>query len=415
MAVAGSIRKSINKKDFLISLLCLTIFYSIQIYSHWWTLAITGIRGGYTLLDLKLVLKSFDCYQIVGDDVFELATGDPCTGYLYGRNFLLLMTKMGLGEKHATILGLLLISLFLILAAAIIAFPGSEKGSIVLGLLVFTSPSCWLLLERANLDILIFILVVVGLVLLWYQQPTPAALIFAASALIKFYTLPLVFLAIPFYAKLRSRFIYMGFSFTLVLVVLTEIQKIPKFPGTWYVSFGNQVVGHWWNLLIKIKNIDLPSVSMITSSLIGLISVSIAMFLAHRFKGKEFSQLGEDIITEIRNRNLTVYTYFFSTVVFLLCYFAGMNYDYRLFYIGIASVCAYKVFGLKYWPVKILLYCSIPSLWLSCFFYNLEGTPIAIIQLVGDVLLGVCTSVSVLILGNLALFHLKKRKVGSYL
>ena len=414
MAATGSIRKSINKKDFLISLLCLTLFYLIQIYSHWWTLAITGIRGAYTLLDLKLVLKSFDCYQIVGDRVFEPSTGDPCTGYIYGRNFLFLMTKMGVGENFATILGLLLISLFLVIAAAVIAFSSSERHSAVLGLLVFTSPSCWLLLERANLDILMFILVVVGLVLLWYKRPILAALIFAVSALIKFYTLPLIFLVLPFYSKLRSKLIHAGFSLALMFIVMSEIRSIPKFPGTWYVSYGNQVVGHWWNLLVKIRNLDLPTVSMTISSVVGIISVSIAVSVAHRFKRREFFELGEILSSEIRSRSLVVYTYFFSTVVFLLCYFAGMNYDYRLFYIGIASVCAYKVFGLGNWPVRVLLFCSIPSLWLSCFFYNLKGTPVAILQLVGDVLVGICASVSLLILVNLALILFKERNARSF-
>jgi hypothetical protein len=106
------------KKDFegrvlIASLAVLSGFYFIQTLTGWWFLANSGIRGPYRFLDLNLVLKSFDCYPIVGDQVFAPPTDDPCRGYIYGRQFFYLMTNLNIGENLSNLIAIIFAISFL--------------------------------------------------------------------------------------------------------------------------------------------------------------------------------------------------------------------------------------------------------------------------------------------------------------
>jgi len=398
-------------KVFFISFFSIGLFYLVQTLSNWWLLSITGIRGPYRFLDLKLVLKSFDCYQSDGENIFSAPTGDPCTGYIYGRQFLYLMTKLNVGESASNVLAITFVLSFLSIAAAIVAINPSTKKSTLFGFLVFMSPGCWLLIERTNLDLFIFVLLSLAVISIWRKAPEIALILIVMSAFIKFYTFPLALITLLFIRTLRRKAIAFLFALLSGIVLLNEIVKIPTLPGTWYVSFGNQIVAHWWDLLVTIKDLNWPSANSLSGSIAGGSLVLICSIICARMFPQSLKNISRELAHGLAHRELISLAYLYCTSAFLICYFAGMNYDYRLFYEGIACLFAIKLIPQLDKLLKILVLTTLISLWCSSFFYTLEGIRVVIIQLIGDVFTGISVSINVLIVLNLVILKIRTKKV----
>lgn len=398
-------------KVFFFSFFCISLFYLFQTLSNWWLLSITGIRGPYRFLDLKLVLKSFDCFQLDGENVFSAPTGDPCTGYIYGRQFLYLMTKMNIGESASNVLAITFVLFFLIISAAIVAINPSTKKSTLFGFLVFMSPGCWLLIERTNLDLFIFVLLSLAVISIRREAPEIGLILIVMSAFIKFYTFPLAIITIWFIQELNRKVIALLFVSLSGAVLLNEIVKIPTLPGTWYVSFGNQIVTHWWNLLITTKDLNWQSANSLSGSIAGGALVLICSIMCARIFPQSLKIIPMELARGLANRELVALVYLYSTSAFLICYFAGMNYDYRLFYEGITCLVAIKLNPQLDKLLKMLVTTTLISLWCSSFFYTMEGIRVVIIELIGDVFTGISISINVLIVLSLVRIKIRTMKM----
>ncbi len=403
------LKNAFDLRRFIASFLLISLFYLMQFATGWWPLLNSGIRGPYRFLDLKLVLKSFDCYAIVGDEVFAPPTTDPCNGYIYGRQFFFLMTKLKVGESYSNGIALVLALSFVTIAAGLISTRESTNKSTLLGIFVFLSPSCWLLIERMNLDLLIFLLFALAILAIRLNKPSSAVMFILISALIKFYTFPLAFVCLLFMRKGAAKKLITVLIFITGLLLISEIAKIPRFPGTWYVSFGNQIIGQWWNLLISERKLIWPQVNSLTSTIAGIISVAICLLIFKKLLGNSISRVTLDLHKKLLQRELNSLIYMFSSALIIICYFAGMNYDYRLFFIGLATLMIYILNPLETALVRILVVTTIGSLWMSCYFYGLQGIRVVALELAGDLFTGVAVSLHILILIKLFLEFKQER------
>ena len=376
-------------------------------------LSITGIKGPYRFLDLKLVLKSFDCFESVGDEVFTAPTGDPCTGYIYGRQFLFLMTRLNIGESAANSLAIIIFLSFLLMSAAIIALRPSSKRSTFFGLLVFCSPGCWLLVERTNLDIVIFALIFLSVISIRKEVPEIAVILIVMSAFIKFYTFPLALIVLYFIRKPWRKIISLVFILLSGLLLIYEIVEIPTLPGTWYVSFGNQILFHWWNLLLTTKALTWPEASPISGSVVGAVLVLICSIMILKLFAQPLNQFSKNLDERLVKRELVALAYLFSTSTLLICYFAGMNYDYRLFYEGITCLIAFKIIPKRDKLLRVLVSTTLVSLWCSSFFYGMEGIRVVIIHVVGDVFTGITVSINLMIFVKLIIIRFSDFRMKS--
>ena len=90
-------------------------------------------------------------------------------------------------------------------------------------------------------------------------------------------------------------------------------------------------------------------------------------------------------------------------LIFVGCYFAGMNYDYRLVFLALGAIpILSELHGKKR---KVLLLLTLVSLWFSCFFFGIEGIVFVSIQAIGD--LATSVLVAILVLGLLGSFSKK--------
>ena len=398
-----------DRRIFVFTFFSTSIFYLLQILSNWWLLSITGIKGQDRFGDLKLVLMYFDCYNTVGQDVFTAPTDDPCTGYIYGRQFLYLMSRLGIGEDSVNILAALLILSFLIISSAIIALAPSMKKSTVLGLLVIISPGCWLLLERTNLDILIFVFIGLAVFSIDRKFPGIAVLLLVISAFIKFYTFPLAIITIFFIQKLQQKILAAVFVSLSGTLLMSEIVRIPRLPSSWYVSFGNQIIAHWWNLLLSVKKLDWPEADFLLGSIVGGIFILICSIICSQLFRQSIKSFSVDLEHRLVKLELMALVYLYTASVFLICYFAGMNYDYRLFYEGISCLIAVKLLPKNSALLRFLVLTTLISLWCSSFFYGMEGIRVIFIQLIGDVFTGISASINALIILNLLLLRIRHK------
>jgi glycosyl transferase family 87 len=132
---------------------------SVGGHDSWSRLGVPALRGA-DFFDLRNVTSAWECAR---RGIAVLPT-NPCDPVQRGANYprlWLLPSSLGLGQGDTFVLGLVLAVIFL--AAAVMVLP--PGGSFKLGLgyaAVLCSPAVMLGVERGNVDILLFVLLVVG-------------------------------------------------------------------------------------------------------------------------------------------------------------------------------------------------------------------------------------------------------------
>lgn len=139
----------------------------------------------------------------------------PELPYNYPR-FVLLGGRLGGAAVPPNVAGPLLAALFL--AAAVWVLRPRTRGEAVLAAILIASPPVWLLLERGNLDAVVFIVLAPGLWFLARRAPGPLALLGGSGALfvaaaLKLFPAVILVAAIAFWRGARLRW-------SLLLVVV---------------------------------------------------------------------------------------------------------------------------------------------------------------------------------------------------
>lgn len=155
-----------------------------------------GIYPGF--LDLNFLLKYVDCYKNGFNPYID--KNSICIGELnYPLVLLKLFIKLGLGSDHTYLIGFTFIVGFVISVSLL--FKKLTIKQFILLLLIFISPPFLLLLERANIDILIFILILISVFYIRkkhsvYRVYLSYLIILIASFLkiFPFFLLPLIFI-----------------------------------------------------------------------------------------------------------------------------------------------------------------------------------------------------------------------------
>ena len=199
----------------------------------------------------------------------------------------------------------------------------------VLVSLAFFSPGTYLLFERGNLDLFIFLLIVFAAALLGNGRFLSGFFVIIFVTLLKFYTLPLVLLVALLSKNSRERFITTIFTLLTFTWVLIDFNRGPGLPEYGTVQFGYPVLGHYFDWLgISIQ--PLPS-------LIGFLApwlVWALLVLLERRAGKGF----EPVMTQSISNLQDDYAFLLTAVVFCAMFFVGLSFDYRLIFLALAGV-----------------------------------------------------------------------------
>jgi hypothetical protein len=119
----------------------------------------------------------------------------------------------------------------------------------VLVSVAFFSPGTYLLFERGNLDLVIFLLIVMAAALLGRGAFLPGFFVIVLATLLKFHALPLVLVVSLLSSNLRQRLITVGFAILAFTWILVDLGRGPILPVYGPVRFGYPVLGHYFEWL----------------------------------------------------------------------------------------------------------------------------------------------------------------------
>jgi hypothetical protein len=392
-------RKILSKQNLTASSLSLVvvIFYLLQVKYSWVGLKISGIRGPSNYIDQESVLKSARCFKEIGINVYKMNTTPiGCGGYVYSIELLRILNFLQLSNISSNVLGLLFMALTtLSLCSIFFQTKYLGKSQNLIALFAALSPGIWLLMERGNYDELIFILTIIASFILASRFQELGMILLAITVLMKFYTLPAFLLAI-FFLKRRNSKIFFGIAaIPIIFYTLFLIKQVLNFPSSWYVSFGLKSLGSYLNFFISeriSKNFQLSG-TLITG--IGLCFLISSIVVLKKFRLDPNIAMGVDFL---KNRNSSIYM--IMLIIFISCFFWGMNYDYRLVYLAALIPLTPLVFSKNRFR-KVATVSGCGALALSTFALGLRGVPVIIIQFAGDIFLYLFVATQLLFLYKL--------------
>jgi len=191
------------------------------------------------------------------------------------------------------------------------------------------SPVSAFLIERANFDILIFAFVVVGSFLISGSKTNLGLVAIFIASLIKFYTLPLLFLVFLFKSSLFNRLFGLFLFLLGSSVAVHDIRLIQaglSFPRNCSASFGNPVLF----VCFREAGINIPNpiqnvLGIFLFSMVGLILFNLNFKKTYSIK--IYHRIG------FINQKCDV-LYISTSLTFLICFFSSVNVDYRLIFLA---------------------------------------------------------------------------------
>ena len=351
------------------SLFFFIVFGVQQLYS-WPLVKTSGWGGGSSFIDLRSVLHAAECSERIGWDIYDPNKWGDC-GYIYGSLLVRLIRWTHLSPALTVGVGWVFIFLFSLLAGYIFSnLKKLTRLQVGLCVVIFVSPGAMLLLERGNFDILLILLLFAAAFFLQKKWSGIGISIIAFSALLKFYTIPLLFVVTLFLHQRRRIITSLLGSIVVTILVLRDLLGIKgEFPDNVMASFGNQIFAGYLNY----TGFSIPR---FYRELIGLLGILICTQLIWRTGKIKLIK----IVQHFQSKNsyaVTDYIIGIFSCSYLICFFAGLNYDYRIPYLSIPTLLLLPIliqYKPVYWPVlvSLILIC-----WTS---YN-----VGVLQVIGDI------------------------------
>jgi hypothetical protein len=346
--------------------------------TKWIPLRFWGATSGEHFVDTKQILNSVRCLE----ENESTQSSDLCNGYVYGKTLLKGLDLLNLNSPQTTFLGFLFLGL-LAVVFGLVSFKSLIPKSIYFGIVL--SPPVLLLAERANFDILMVALVLFASLLSRQGRQIGSTLLLAVASLVKFYTIPLMFIQASYTRKPLIRSLIIGFSVVISYLIGKEILATKKLmnptSGTGYNNgegFGFHI---WAGYLPRFKNflpIDMGVAGYVASGAVLAILITGALIYLR------FKEVGSTPTPILQGNSYRSFEYLL--IVHLSCFFAGVSIDYRLIFIITATLSYLSAIS----PLKkqdtdrnLIIGLLVISLWCT---YPSDG-----LQYIGDISLTVLT------------------------
>jgi hypothetical protein len=326
----------LKKSNLSSLLLCawFAVLYFAHLGSDWWIIKISNIRMP-DFVDLRYVITGHSLCRTDSSatSFWEFMFIIDCGDYVYGRvlaGFSWVLSQIIDLMPH---LDLIAISLGLTLVISIAlsfseAFGKSVLSVAGLSLLAF-SPPILLLLERANIDIILALLVIIASFGLSRGRWPLAILALFISAVLKFYTLPLLWFLLFVLESKWARIWALGAAVTSTFIVVQDVLRVSSgVPDGGYVQFGFPVLVHYFE---RFGIQDSLGIFEFTGLVVPLVIAAVVT------KSRMFLQLEFGFNSETKASFLDILGTL-SGIVFIACFFAGLSFDYRLVFLLIAGV-----------------------------------------------------------------------------
>lgn len=369
-----------------------SVVFIEQTATNWPLARIWGVSqwGQDIFGDGRLVLQSSDCYAHFEGRAKWSDIGWGTCRYIYGTQLMHFLHFLQINSHDVRLLGwVFCVTVVLILATSSLLLTTNSKFRWkALVFLVFASPGNFLLVERANFDALILLLLTCAS-LLFTDKFWPISIsLAAAAAAFKFY--PVIWFGMPLAlpGHLRRKIVMFLAGLASMLWVLLElIRRRPIIPMDVGAAFGAPSFGLWINQFAMHFHWDFY-VPNLVSQLMGFAILAGTVWIV--YKAPKFfgtSTIERRIVSSTPGDRLGIA----AGIMFLACFVAGESYDYRLFFAMAWSLYLTSKAHRGEANRTFYIWISVAVSWLS---YN-SGV---LGQMLGDIATDFLAAISILIL-----------------
>ena len=358
-------------------------------------------------------LKSIKCFSSYGLDIYDIEHESfaEC-GYNYGSTLLVLGKILGInGEmyKQISLISALLVSS--VIAIVIKNHLNSTGRFTYLFLfLIVASPPITFLFERGNFDQLIFLLVFVAAVAQAKRKRLISFIIITLTALIKFYTFPLLIFHVILNWKYINKFVLTLVPILSLIVILLDISRITWLPSTGgCCQFGSASFSYYFRSLGMSGNQDVWIA-------LGALSTLLGVALMFKSKSGLFKISYDPIGFKTNNSNTVQIFTEWTALILVTSYLAGFNYDYRLVFYVTGGLIIFYNKDQQYLFKGIWLVTFFISIWATIGIGSslISGSTIVLVlvtlvQLVGDLSLFLVVAYIISIYMKLPVLLLSKK------
>ena len=357
----------------VISLTSITFLFLVVCNSfNWPNVKFWGL-GAKEFLDLEVTMNFVDCYEKYGSQIYSVPNGVDCSNYVYGFLLVAAGDLFGINHISTSILGFIFLA---ILAYVIAYFLSALKvkfvSSLVIMLVLVLSPPVSLLAQRANIDIFIAFLTILGFQAIQHRVNAIGFVLIALTVLIKFYTLPLLFLLL--FQKTFRKPIYFISTLVILVVAIINFSLIKSLPADGvYAAFGNRSF-YYYLQDAQLLPTNIPNFFRDLSGLVLVITVVVALLVVD----SRFKNISGDLTLDKRLDAPNAFL-----CIGLSCYMFGMSYDYRLIFFLLPMLL---------FQTEVIFFDGIfKYFFITAIAFTSFNTNI-FVQLVGDILIGLLTS-----------------------
>ena len=337
-----------NKLNLLVLIFVANILTLINFLLDWPLVRLAN-QQATNFIDLDLVLRSLDC-ALHADPNNSLSLLYSKCNYIYGSPLLILGKSINFGFFDLNFLAWIFIIMANTLLATVIFFTAKNQNyALIFVFSIISSPPISLLFERANIDALIFILVIFSALLHSKNLKLLSLIILILTTLIKFYTLPLLLLILFLYLSKKNYIFLIPVAVIITVNVIFDLARIKKVPASGLAQFGSAVFSWYFDQL------GLHFHKGIWVIFGFFATLGTAYFL---LKKPERFAPGLLIKFQIRNTSSIDMILIWTSLIFLTCYLFGFNYDYRLIFLASGGILILKFIGngeSKTWKILFIL------------------------------------------------------------
>lgn len=339
----------------LLVVLFANLLVLINYFFDWPLVKFAKLRPQSDFIDLSAVLKSIECMQIQNQNI-PLDIAYKNCNYLYGSKLISAGSYFNLNSSNTNIFAWVLLVLTCSMLGLLLNSTSLKPKEVMFLALVLTSPAISLLFERANIDTLVFILISLAAWLYATKWKFCSFIILSISALIKFYTLPLLLLIILVNLNKRNFFVLFFIGISTSIIVVTDLTRIEKIPSYGFAQFGASVFSWYFDLL----GLQINKLLWLIFGV--LITVSLAICLG---------KIPRNFVPALDKKHNFIHSTATETIqiwfslIFLFCFLSGYNYDYRLIFLAGGGPVLLRVGtsgkAAKFWIIifALTLWCSI--------------------------------------------------------
>lgn len=315
------------KESWVVVFLGSALFYLVMMITLWTPLRFWNFSTGQGFADLRQLFIWSECFQ--ANPTANYYASPECTGYIYGSTLMRLIKFFKLGTTSTGFVA----SISLLLLCGLISWLWVFRRPTNPLIQIFTlfSPPLFLLAERANIDILVAILILFAALLIQGRFYYLGIVLLSIATVVKFYPLPILALSLLYARNLRQRLfgvIALVISTTLTFSDLMSIKE--SFPSYYSFMFGMSV----WARYLRIIAFDFPGGENLFSTLVGL-PIGLAFLLAVMLILRK-----RKILESTFKENFNGAPFMFFTTAHVSCFYLGMSFDYRMIFL-ICSVYTY--------------------------------------------------------------------------